>query len=219
MKRLMLLGLLLAVLVLPDVASAAPFSIVNNPDPKNTNLNSVVTVLVSVIKYLWAFAAAIAAIFVLVSGYQYILSAGNPEKIEKAKGGLTWAIVGFILVISSYAIVHLVQQTFRQKQATQVNNFIGPSSVGPQNAATVVEKLASGLFTFAGAAAVLFLVLGGYRYVTSRGNPDETEKAKLTILYSMIGLVVVFGSVIIFRLVGHAVGAESDYIWPVNLFR
>jgi magnesium-transporting ATPase (P-type) len=37
--------------------------------------------------------------------------------------------------------------------------------------------------------AVLFLIIGGFQYVTSAGNPDAIEKAKATILYAIIGLI------------------------------
>lgn len=42
----------------------------------------------------------------------------------------------------------------------------------------------------AGAIAFLVIVLGGLYYVISQGNPQATEKAKDTILYALIGLVV-----------------------------
>lgn len=191
----------LAVLA-PHAAHAA---IIDNPDPRSVDLKSITTVLVRIIRYLFAFIAAIAAIFILVAGYQYVLAAGNPEKIEKAKMGLTWSIGGFVLAVSSYAIVNLVQITLKSKHT--VSQVIG-SHTGPQNAGATVEQIANLLFIFAGAAGVFFLILGGYRYVISQGNQDNIEKAKLTILYSVIGLIVVFMSVAIFSAIKHAVGAR-----------
>ena len=54
----------------------------------------------------------------------------------------------------------------------------------------------------AGAVALLFLVIGGFRYIISRGDPQSTAKAKDTIIYSVIGLiiVVVAYSIILFVL-------------------
>ena len=54
---------------------------------------------------------------------------------------------------------------------------------------------------FGAVVAVLFLILGGYRYMTSQGNQTQTESAKNTVLYSMIGLVVIFLSTLIFRTI------------------
>ena len=43
----------------------------------------------------------------------------------------------------------------------------------------------------AGAAAVIMLIIGGFRYTTSAGNPESAKAARNTILYGVIGLVVV----------------------------
>jgi Na+-driven multidrug efflux pump len=186
----------LALLLIPDVGHAQGLTgIINNPDPANTDLDDVRTILVRVIKYVLAFAGAIAAIFVVVSGYQYILAAGNPEKLEKAKMGLTWAIVGFILTASAYAIVNLLQSALGSRRRV-ADEFAGPSTVN-----TTIEQVALIVFAFGGAVAVLFLILGGFRYVTSQGNQDSAQSAKQTILYAVIGLIVVFMSYLIFQLV------------------
>ena len=46
------------------------------------------------------------------------------------------------------------------------------------------------VFAVLGALAVLFIVIGGLRMVTSQGNPQETGKARATIIYAVVGLVV-----------------------------
>lgn len=43
----------------------------------------------------------------------------------------------------------------------------------------------------AAAVALLFLVIGGFRYIISRGDPQGTARARDTIIYSVVGLVVV----------------------------
>lgn len=40
------------------------------------------------------------------------------------------------------------------------------------------------------AVALLFVVIGGIRYVLSQGDPGAVSKAKATIVYALIGLVV-----------------------------
>jgi hypothetical protein len=43
----------------------------------------------------------------------------------------------------------------------------------------------------AGAAAVVMIIIGGFRYVTSSGNADATKSARNTILYALVGLVII----------------------------
>ena len=46
------------------------------------------------------------------------------------------------------------------------------------------------VFITIGALAVLFLVLGGLRYIAAQGDPDKITRAKNAILYALIGLVI-----------------------------
>jgi hypothetical protein len=48
-----------------------------------------------------------------------------------------------------------------------------------------------------GSAAILFLIIGGIRYITSRGNLERAGNAKKTVKYALIGLVAVILSCLI----------------------
>ncbi len=55
----------------------------------------------------------------------------------------------------------------------------------------VAPKIMSFVFALVGAITVLMLAFGGFKYVTSQGEPQATAKAKNTILYALVGLIVV----------------------------
>ena len=55
-----------------------------------------------------------------------------------------------------------------------------------------------------GLIAVLFVIYGGFRYVTSNGNEKVTSAAKQTILNALIGLVVIILSYVIVNVVTNA---------------
>jgi hypothetical protein len=42
-----------------------------------------------------------------------------------------------------------------------------------------------------GSVAVIIIILGGFMYITSGGDPQKVSTAKNTILYAAIGLVVI----------------------------
>lgn len=46
------------------------------------------------------------------------------------------------------------------------------------------------VISIAAAIAVLFIVIGGLRYVVSSGDPQKTSRAKDTIIYAVVGLLV-----------------------------
>jgi cytochrome bd-type quinol oxidase subunit 2 len=56
---------------------------------------------------------------------------------------------------------------------------------------TILKKIINILSVLVGAIAVIMVILGGFRYVTSAGSEKGVESAKKTILYALIGLVIV----------------------------
>ena len=55
---------------------------------------------------------------------------------------------------------------------------------------TTISTAFNILFGIIGGITLLFVVIGGFRYVTSGGDPQSTAKAKDTILYALIGLTI-----------------------------
>ena len=58
------------------------------------------------------------------------------------------------------------------------------------------------VFGIAGGIALAIIAYGGLKYVLSQGNPQETGKAKNTIIDALIGLVVIVAS---FSIISFAV--------------
>ena len=56
---------------------------------------------------------------------------------------------------------------------------------------TILRKIINILSVLVGAIAVIMIIIGGFRYVTSAGSEKGVESAKKTILYALIGLVIV----------------------------
>src|SRR6266568_8977149 len=54
----------------------------------------------------------------------------------------------------------------------------------------VFAVVANTLIFLVGAVAVIFLIIGGLRYVVSNGDSKAVEAGKNTILYAIIGIVV-----------------------------
>ncbi len=58
---------------------------------------------------------------------------------------------------------------------------------------------------FAGVVAVLFVMLGGFWYLTSAGNEEMAEKGQKTLTNAIIGLVVIILAATIVRIVANTV--------------
>lgn len=57
------------------------------------------------------------------------------------------------------------------------------------------------VFGLLGSIAVIIIIIAGFQYVLSQGSPEKTSKAKNTILYAVIGLVVCVSGVTIVNFV------------------
>jgi hypothetical protein len=55
----------------------------------------------------------------------------------------------------------------------------------------IVHTIVNLLSAIVGIVAVIMIIVGGFRYITSGGNDTSVTSAKNTILYAIIGLVVV----------------------------
>ncbi len=56
----------------------------------------------------------------------------------------------------------------------------------------IFATVANILLFLVGAVAVIMLIIGGLRYVTSNGQSEAVSGAKNTIMYAIIGIVVAF---------------------------
>ena len=56
----------------------------------------------------------------------------------------------------------------------------------------IITTITNVLLFVAGGLAVIMIIIGGLRYVTSAGNASSVTAAKNTILYAIVGLVVAF---------------------------
>ncbi|MBR6168489.1 hypothetical protein IKQ74_00915 [Candidatus Saccharibacteria bacterium] len=78
----------------------------------------------------------------------------------------------------------------------------GVNNVNP-GAETDLNKMLSLIFNIifgiVGVVAVAFIIVGGINYIVSQGDAAKVQKAKSTILYGVIGLVVVL---LAFAIVG-----------------
>ncbi len=65
----------------------------------------------------------------------------------------------------------------------------------------IIETIVNVLTTVVGILAVIFIIVGGFRYITSGGDSGKVSSARNTIVYALIGLIIVALAQIIVRFV------------------
>lgn len=81
-----------------------------------------------------------------------------------------------------------------------------PNKVSPSDGTALssrIETILQIVFVTMGAVSVLIIAIAGLQYVMSGGDPQKTGRAKDTILYAVIGLVVAISA---FAIVTFVIG-------------
>ena len=72
------------------------------------------------IRILLSLAFISAVLFIVISGYRFITSAGNEEMVEKAKKNLLWAVVGLVVILLAWIILSVIVTTINTGSAGTV---------------------------------------------------------------------------------------------------
>lgn len=80
--------------------------------PEVTSINDVVDVLFNIIKIALYAAGILAVVFVIYGGIQYITSAGDSDKVKRAKDTVINSVIGIVIVIFAYSIVDFIARKF-----------------------------------------------------------------------------------------------------------
>lgn len=99
----------------------------------------------------------------------------------------------FPLVFLSFIIIYFLPGALPlnaqlETVDSQVSDEIGIADGKLDSFITTVLNSFLGLV---GIIAVVFLIMGGFQYITAAGDSNQTEKAKKTIMYAVIGLAVI----------------------------
>ncbi len=72
----------------------------------------------------------------------------------------------------------------------------------------IIQKIISFLAPAAAIAFLVMLIFGGFKYVTSGGDPKQTASARSTLTYAIIGIILVVVSWLILTLIGFFTGID-----------
>lgn len=85
----------------------------------NASLKDLTSIVTKIVGIAIPIAGLILFILIIVSGFNLMTSANNPEQAEKAKQSLTSAIVGFLIIFAAYWIAQVLQVVFGVPIVTQ----------------------------------------------------------------------------------------------------
>lgn len=104
MKKIFVLFPILTLAVMPVLVGAQ-----TDPPTTITTMAGVLTTLNNILNWFFAIFLVAAVFFLLWAAFMYLTSAGDEEKVGKAKKALIWAIVAIVVAFLARGIVLIVK--------------------------------------------------------------------------------------------------------------
>lgn len=71
-------------------------------------LDNIVQVINNILNYLIALSVPVLALMILIGGFQILGARGSPEKIKTGKSTITYAVIGFVIILISKGIALII---------------------------------------------------------------------------------------------------------------
>ncbi|MBD3238051.1 MAG: hypothetical protein GF332_00220 [Candidatus Moranbacteria bacterium] len=149
-------------------------------------------VLINILARLRTFVAALAIIMFVIAGIIYVFSQGEENRVTLAKKMIIGAVIGLLIILAAESILKELYTIFdRDDLPTEIK--------GAKEIWVYVQNILNLLLSLLGMIGIISLIYAGVVYLTSGGNQERAETAKKQMIYSIIGLFVAIGSMIIVK--------------------
>lgn len=139
------------------------------------------------LKYVKMLIVAVGILYITIMGYTLVVSSDDEEKITKARRGLTYTIIAFVIISMS-------QELGKIFDMADHSLFETPQEI--LRRVRIFDRQIEIVVTFIkyviGSFATLMVVRSGVKLITAGGDEEETTKQKKGILYSAGGLAIIY---------------------------
>ena len=126
---------------------------------------------------------------------------------------IDWLQVVRVLAVALMLILPVVEIAHAQTNPLTKNFQCDPNSglkCGNTSVNDLIKTVINWLLGIAFGIAVLFLIIGGFWYITSGGNEETAEKGKNTAINAIIGIVIIILSYVIVNVVANLVTSNGN---------
>src|SRR3989344_5159588 len=104
--------LILSLLLLPRLILADTY-------PTPIGCDTFASCICKIIEYAGRIALPLVIVFIVLGGFLFVFSMGSEEKLRRARSTLTWAVIGFIVVLVAIAFANVVKDFLTNSGAVQ----------------------------------------------------------------------------------------------------
>jgi len=190
----------LGLFLFPELASGALYNPIEATTGNGLPDEMMVSLISTILDTVYKIVVGLSLIFIVIGGIMYMVSSGNDEKMAKAKKIVIYAIMGLAIAVGAAIFLKEIATALGIKNdlfTVGGNNIEKLEDV--EGMQTVMGRVISLLLTSLGMLGIIGLVIGGIWYLNAGGNEDKMEIGKKTLIYSVLGLVIAIGSLVIVK--------------------
>ncbi len=130
----------------------------------------------------------------------------SPLIVNGFKSNTVRSIFLLLLLVTCYLLLVTFSPAYAQEGGLKAP---GGSIATDLKVETIPQYIVNAMFLIAAFLAVAYLMFGGIKWITSRGDKIAVESARKHIVAAVIGLVIVAGSFFALNVVFRLLGADN----------
>ncbi len=120
--------------------------------------------------------------------------------------GLAQVIIVFVLALTPLVIPHLAMAQSGEvgEGLGKIKEPFGEAAKNNKDVYSLAQTVIRIMLQMGFAIAIIFVMVGGYMYITSAGNEEQAGKGRKTVVYALIGMVIIIMAWVIVDVVSKA---------------
>lgn len=166
-----------------------------------TVYNAVINIIYPLLNFLRYIAATCFFLTAIYAFYRIVTSAGNEEGFDAGKKIFIGSIIGFIIMMIAEPLVRIAYgggkcggNTIFGVSTNCTNRVFDASGV-----LGTIAKIIVFLNGFIALVVIIMIIYAGFLILTGAGDEEKNDKAKKTISYALIGVIILIFSYVIYR--------------------
>lgn len=139
-------------------------------------------------------ASVVAIVVIIIGGYQYIFS-GVPGAKQNGLNTIINGVVGLVVILLAIPLINALGSIFSNDGDGQLSVITEPT------VAFIMQIITGILIPIVSVVTAFFFIIGGYLYLTARGDQSQVQKAVKTLQNATIGLIIVLLSFTLVQIV------------------
>lgn len=166
-----------------------------------TIYQTTVRIIYPLLSFLRYIAAIVFFIVLIIAFYKIIIARWDQEWFRNGTRTFIAAAIGFIIILLAEPIVRMVYGWYncQGRPIFGIPTECVNRQFSPDGFFNIIIKIIIFLNWFIALVTVIMIMYAGFLVLTGGGDEEKTDKAKKTIFYAIIGVLVILFSYVIYR--------------------